>query len=50
MLITSVLNPKLGKIYPTEFQRLARRDIKAFLSEQCREIEGKKIEWERLKD
>ena len=50
VLITSVLNPKLGKIYPTEFQRIARRDIKAFLSEQCREIEEKKIEWERLKD
>ena len=25
-----------------EFQRLARRDKKAFLSEQCTEIEGKK--------
>ena len=31
-----------------EFQRIARRDKKAFLSDQCREIEGKKIEWERL--
>ena len=31
-----------------EFQRIARRDKKAFLSEQCKEIE-KKIEWERLK-
>ena len=30
-----------------EFQRIARRDKKAFLSEQCKEIEGK-IEWERL--
>ena len=30
-----------GKIYPsnTDFQRLARRDKKAFLSEQCKEIE-----------
>ena len=25
-----------------EFQRLARRDKKAFLSDQCKEIEGKK--------
>ena len=25
-----------------EFQRLARRDKKAFLSNQCKEIEGKK--------
>ena len=24
-----------------EFQRIARRDKKAFLNEQCREIEGK---------
>ena len=31
-----------------EFLRIARRDKKAFLSEQCKEIEGKKIEWERL--
>ena len=31
-----------------EFQRIARRDKKAFLSEQCKEIEGK-IEWQRLK-
>ena len=30
-----------------EFQRIARRDKKAFLSEQCKRIE-KKIEWERL--
>ena len=30
-----------GKIYPTnaEFLRIARREQKAFLSEQCREIE-----------
>ena len=27
-----------------EFQRIARRDKKAFLSDQCKE----KIEWERL--
>ena len=26
-----------------EFQRIARRDKKAFLSNQCKEIEGKKI-------
>ena len=25
-----------------EFQRIARRDKKAFLSEKCKEIEGKK--------
>ena len=25
----------------TEFQRIARRDKKAFLSDQCKEIEGK---------
>ena len=28
-----------------EFQRIARRDKKAFLSDQCKEIE-KKIEWD----
>ena len=26
----------------TQFQRIARRDKKAFLSDQCKEIEGKK--------
>ena len=30
-----------------EFQRIARRDKKAFLSDPCKEIE-KTIEWERL--
>ena len=30
-----------------EFQRIARRDKKAFLSDQCQEIE-ETIEWERL--
>ena len=30
-----------------DFQRIARRDKKAFLSDQCKEIEGKK-EWEKL--
>ena len=30
-----------------EFQRIARRDKKAFLSVQCKEIE-ETIEWERL--
>ena len=30
-----------------EFHRIARRDKKAFLSDQCKEIEGK-IELERL--
>ena len=31
-----------------EFQGIAQRDKKAFLSEQCKEIE-ETIEWERLK-
>ena len=31
----------------SEFQGIARRDKKAFLSDQCKEIE-KTIEWERL--
>ena len=31
-----------------EFQRISRRDKKAFLSEQCKEIEKKTIEWEQL--
>ena len=30
-----------------EFQRIARRDKKDFLSDQCKEIE-KTIEWERV--
>ena len=30
-----------------EFQRIARSDKKAFLSDQCKEIEGK-TKWERL--
>ena len=30
-----------------EFQRIARRDKKAFFSDQCKEIEDT-IEWERL--
>ena len=30
-----------------EFQRIARRDKKPFLSDQCKEIE-KTIEWQRL--
>ena len=38
-----------GKIYPlnAEFQRIARRDKKAFLSDQCKEIE-ENTEGERL--
>ena len=38
-----------GKINPfdAEFQRIARRDKKAFLSDQCKKIE-EKTEWERL--
>ena len=31
----------------SEFQRIARRDKKAFLGDQCKEI-GKTIEWKRL--
>jgi len=31
----------------SEFQRIARRDKKAFLSDQCKEIE-ETTEWERL--
>ena len=31
-----------------EFQRIARRGKKTFFHDQCKEIEGKKIEWERL--
>ena len=30
------------------FQRIAKRDKKAFLGAQCKEREGKKKEWERL--
>ena len=30
-----------------EFQRIARRDKKAFLSDQCKEV-GENNEWERL--
>ena len=32
--------------FNAEFQRIARREKKAFLSDQCKEIE--EIEWERL--
>ena len=31
-----------------EFQRIARRDKKAFLSDQCKKKKRKTIEWERL--
>jgi len=31
-----------------QFQRTAGRDKKSFLSDQCKEIEKKTIEWERL--
>ena len=36
------------KYLNAEFQRIARRDKKAFLSDQCKEIEEKKIEWKRI--
>ena len=31
-----------------EFQRIVRGNKKAFLNEQCKEIEGTNINWERL--
>ena len=31
-----------------EFQRIARRDKKAFLTDQCKKKQRKTIEWERL--
>ena len=31
-----------------EFQRIAKRDKKAFLSDQCKEKQRKTTEWERL--
>ena len=31
-----------------ELQRIAKTDKKAFLSEQCKKIKERKIEWERL--
>ena len=31
-----------------EFQRIARRNKKAFLSDHCKEIEENNIDWERL--
>ena len=31
-----------------EFQRIARRDKKAFFSDHCKETEEKNIEWQRL--
>ena len=31
-----------------EFQRRARRDKKDFLTDQCKEIKEKKIEWKKL--
>ena len=33
-----------------EFQRIARRDKKDFLSDQCKEIEGKKNRMEKTRD
>ena len=38
---------KRYKHLKAEFQRIARRDKKAFLHDQCKEIE-KTTEWERL--
>ena len=39
-----------GTHLSAEFQRIARRDKKAFLSDQCKEIEEKKRERENGKD
>ena len=43
-----------GKIYPfnAEFQRIARRDKKAFQSDQCKEIEENKNvkDWRSLQE
>ena len=36
------------KLLNGEFQRIARRDKKAFFSDQCKEIE-EKVEWEKVK-
>ena len=45
-----VKNKEEKEIYThlnAEFQRIARRDKKVFLNDQCKEIE-KTIDWERL--
>ena len=41
---------RLVKIYSLECRvpKNSKRDKKAFLSDQCQETQGKKIEWERL--
>ena len=46
LTISLVTTIPLGTLN-AEFQRIAKRDKKAFLSDQCKEIE-KTIEWERL--
>ena len=43
----SKVEKKIYKYLNAEFQKLARRDKKAFLSDQCKEIE-EKTQWERL--
>ena len=43
----STMTMKDNKHLNEEFQRIERRDKKAFLSNQCKETE-EKIEWERL--
>ena len=48
MIVTTVKSKGAKERYKhlnAEFQRIARRDKKAFFSDQCKEIE----EWERLK-
>ena len=46
--IKALLTVKFEPTNHAEFQRIARRDKKAFLSNQWKEIEKKIIEWERL--
>ena len=43
----SKVEKKINKYLNAEFQKLARRDKKAFLSDQCKDIE-EKTQWERL--
>ena len=45
--MTSKVEKERYTLLNAEFQRIARRDKKAFLGDQCKEIE-ETIEWERL--
>ena len=44
---SSILAQNIPQHLNAEFQRIARRDKKAFFSDQCKEIE-ETTEWERL--